>query len=48
MKIRMGFITNSSSTNFLIISKKELTEEYLFKKLGFKKGGMLEEQGLQL
>ena len=34
MKIRMGFITNSSSTNFLIISKNELTAEYLFKKLG--------------
>jgi len=30
----MGFITNSSSTNFLIISKEELTEEYLFEKLG--------------
>ena len=24
MKIREGFVTNSSSTNFLIISKKEL------------------------
>lgn len=48
MKIRMGFITNSSSTNFLIISKKELTEDYLFKKLGFIKGGALEEQGRQL
>lgn len=44
MKIRMGFITNSSSTNFLIISKKELTSEYLYKKLGFKKGGPLEKQ----
>ena len=48
MKIRMGFITNSSSTNFLIISKEELTEEYLFKKLGFVQGGVLEEQGRQL
>ena len=44
MKIRMGFITNSSSTNFLIISKEELTEEYLFEKLGFIKDGMLEKQ----
>lgn len=35
MKIRSGFVTNSSSTNFLIISKEELTEEYLLKKLGF-------------
>lgn len=48
MKIRMGFITNSSSTNFLIISKEELTEDYLFKKLGFIKNGMLEEQGRML
>lgn len=48
MKIRMGFITNSSSTNFLIISKEELTEDYLFKKLGFIKGGALEEQGRML
>lgn len=48
MKIRMGFITNSSSTNFLIVSKEELTEDYLFKKLGFVKGGVLEDQGRQL
>ena len=48
MKIMMGFITNSSSTNFLIISKEELTEDYLFKKLGFVQGGVLEEQGRQL
>ena len=48
MKIRMGFITNSSSTNFLIISKEELTEDYLFKKLGFKMGGELEKQGREL
>jgi hypothetical protein len=44
----MGFITNSSSTNFLIISKEELTEAYLFEKLGFVQGGALEEQGRQL
>ena len=44
----MGFITNSSSTNFLIISKKELTPEFLFKKLGFVKGGKLEEIGYEL
>ena len=48
MKIRMGFVTNSSSTNFLIISEKELTKEYLFEKLGFVKGGVLEKQGNQL
>lgn len=48
MKIRMGFITNSSSTNFLIISKEELTEDYLFNKLGFVQGGVLERQGRQL
>ena len=35
VKIRSGFVTNSSSTNFLIISKEELTTEYLLKKLGF-------------
>lgn len=48
MKIRTGFITNSSSTNFLIICKEELTEEYLFEKLGFVKGGALEKQGREL
>lgn len=41
MKIRDGFVTNSSSTNFLIISKKELSEEYLAKKLGFKPSSKL-------
>lgn len=48
MKIRTGFITNSSSTNFLIISKEELTEDYLYEKLGFVKGGALEKQGREL
>jgi len=35
MLIRTGFVTNSSSTNFIIISREELTEDYLLKKLGF-------------
>lgn len=35
MKVRSGFVTNSSSTNFLIISKQELNSDYLLKKLGF-------------
>lgn len=48
MKIRTGFITNSSSTNFLLISKEELTEEWLFDKLGFKKGTPLEQSGRDL
>ena len=42
------FIAKASSTNFLIISKEELTEEYLFEKLGFIKDGMLEKQGREL
>lgn len=48
MKIRTGFITNSSSTNFLIISEQELTADYLFKKLGFKEDGKLAEKGYEL
>ena len=45
MKIRTGFITNSSSTNFLIISKDELTSDFLYEKLGFEKGSPIENQG---
>lgn len=36
MIIRDGFVTNSSSTNFMIISKEELSKDYLIDKLGFK------------
>jgi len=32
----------------LIISKEELTEDYLFEKLGFVKGSVLESQGREL
>ena len=35
MKIRTDFITNSSSTNFIIISKNEIKEDALVKLLGF-------------
>lgn len=48
MKIRIGYVTNSSSTNFMIISKKELTAEYLYKKLGFKKHSILKNQAMEL
>lgn len=48
MKIRTGFVTNSSSTNFLVLSKEELTEDFLFKKLGFVEGGVLEQHGRAL
>lgn len=37
MIIRDGFVTNSSSTNFMIISKEKLNSDYLLEKLGFKK-----------
>lgn len=33
MKIRNGFVTNSSSTNFIIISKREITRDFLYKQL---------------
>lgn len=35
MKIRTGFVTNSSSTNFIIISKDSPTESDLLNLLGF-------------
>jgi len=48
MKIREGFVTNSSSTNFLIVSKKELDADYLIRKLGFKKNSKLHHAGEEL
>lgn len=48
MKIRVGYVTNSSSTNFLILSKEELTSEYLYKKLGFKKNSPIEREAMEL
>lgn len=48
MKIRDGFVTNSSSTNYIIISKKELTHEYLYKKLGFSKTSRMMPLGSDL
>lgn len=42
MKIRDGFVTNSSSTNFMIVCKEELTDEYLMKKLGFRTNSLLQ------
>ncbi len=48
MKIREGFVTNSSSTNFLLITKRKISVEYLMKKLGIKKGSPLGYIGRQL
>lgn len=48
MKIRIGYVTNSSSTNFLILSKKELTPEYLYKKLGFKHNSPIKSEAMEL
>ena len=48
MKIRVGYVTNSSSTNFMIMSKNELTVEYLYKKLGFKKKSAIRQKAEEL
>lgn len=48
MKVREGFVTNSSSTNFLLITKQRISIAYLMKKLGIKKGSPLGYWGQQL
>lgn len=48
MIIRDGFVTNSSSTNFMIISKEALTTDYLLQRLGFKKDSRIIEAGISL
>lgn len=48
MKIRDGYVTNSSSTNFIIICKHKITPEYLAKMLGFKKSSPLYRDGQEL
>lgn len=48
MIIRDGFVTNSSSTNFMIISKEKLSGEYLLDKLGFKKRSGISEAAVSL
>ena len=48
MIIRDGFVTNSSSTNFMIISKEELSSDYLLEKLGFRKGSSISAAAFSL
>lgn len=48
MKVRIGYVTNSSSTNFLILSRKELTAEYLYRKLGFKKNSPIKGAAMEM
>lgn len=48
MKVRIGYVTNSSSTNFLILTKKTITKEFLYEKLGFMNNSPLKEEALEL
>ena len=42
MKVRSGFVTNSSSTSFIIISKGELTQEVIRELLRIPEGSPLQ------
>ena len=48
MMIRNGFVTNSSSTNYIILSKGELTPEKLADLLGVREQSTLYSQVLDL
>ena len=41
MKINNGFVTNSSSTSFVVCTKKGLTKEKFFKAMGVSNGSLL-------